>query len=206
VWLAHLTSFVEQAKKTHAETTRILEAPLKPNERREFKADSLYALDPIWFQLLLDCAKLSQGKSCYVYNSHTWYTLGMHDQDERGWRGLTEHGTSCYFLCGNDTFLDRHGLKLLQMQNYHTAVTEDPPFPADGYNINICGDYIIEGIFPEAIRKHFALFFESVKSIDQFDAELFADVFRMKAKCKITVRRNVEEAEKLRKSIKRYFK
>ncbi len=199
VWVAHLTSYVSTVTKTYVEQ-RVdeFQFPLLEQERREFWADSLMGLDPIWAHVLLRMTKSLQEHPAYMYNSHPWYSLGMRETETRFYQSMVASGHPMIILYGNDTFLDRYGERLIRVRNVHGSITPDIPFPKEGCALWVCDDHILECIFPPAITRHFAFFFNTVESIETFDAELFSDIFRMKAKCKITVRRNVREAQKLR--------
>jgi hypothetical protein len=85
-------------------------------------------------------------------------------------------------------------------------MTTQPPFPREGYVLGICGDYIGECIFPEVLSRHFAFFFRSVENIKQFDPQLFKDVFHIRERCKLTVRRSGKAARELSQKIMAQFK
>ncbi len=205
VWVAHLTSFFSVVTRTYVEQRMDeFQFPLQEQERREFWADSLTGLDPVWSHVLLRMTKEPQQYPAYMFNSHPWYSLGMRETETRFYQSMVAGGHPLVILYGNDTFLDRYGERLIRVHNVQGSIAADIPFPKEGCALWVCDEHILECIFPTAISKHFAFFFNTVKSIDDFDAELFSDIFRMKAKCKIAVRRDKKEAQKMRAIFESY--
>lgn len=199
VWVAHLTSFFRTVTKTYVEQrTDEFQFPLKENERREFWADSLMGLDPVWAHVLLRITKGPQKHPAYMFNSHPWYSLGMRETETRFYQSMVASGHPLVILYGNDTFLDRYGERLIRVRNVNGSIAPDIPFPKEECALWVCDDHILECLFPPSIAKYFAFFFNTVESIGDFDAEQFSDIFRMKARCKITVRRDGKEAQRLR--------
>jgi hypothetical protein len=80
-----------------------------------------------------------------------------------------------------------------------------PGMPAEGYNLWICGDYLVESIFPDSIANHFAFFFRSVRRMEQFDLDLFTGIFQVKARCGLSIRKDRGRSSTLRGRIKAVF-
>lgn len=199
-WIPHVL-YIADTIRAHYGQGSIVE-PLKEGERREFNAESLSSLDGSWFHILAHCADADPARKWYAYNSHPWHPIGMSDTELRGYKAIALKGVTCHMVYGSDTFLDRYGKKLVRTKGFRVTIDPDTPFPKEGYALWVCGDHIIECIFPDSIAKRFSYFFDSVKNIGQFDPELFADVFQMKARCKVTVRRKKKEAARLRNMLK----
>ena len=206
VWLSHVAKFVERAKQhqKHAEGTVDI-ASMKDGESRAFFAESLMELDPVWGHILGELPHIERERQWYVYNSHPWYSLGMRETESRLYQGLVSEGISPHMLYGNDSFLDRYGEKIIRVKGFETRCTAETPFPKEGYALWCTGDYIVECIMPRSISQHFAFFFANVHTISQFDPELFADIFTMRSRCKVTVRRDPREEKKLREKIQGFF-
>lgn len=201
-WIPHALHLAENIRANYGQGSIV--KPLKEGERREYAAESLGSLDGPWFHVLAHCADADTTREWHAYNSHPWHPIGMADTELRGYKALALKGISCRMLYGSDTFLDRYGKKLAQSKAFRITIAEDAPFPKEGYALWVCDDHVVECVFPEAISKRFAYFFDTVKNIGQFDPGLFADVFAMKARCKVTVRRSRKEAAKLRAMLKKH--
>lgn len=202
VWASHLTRFAEEAKKQYLDNTpSTLDLPTADGGKKEFLAESLGALDPLWNHILRTIAGIYDDPEWYEYNAHPWHFLGFTETERRLYESL---GTRGHKLYGNDSFLDHYGVKL-NASGDDVAVAADSPFPKEGYSLWLCGDYIVDCVFPETLSKHFAFFFQTVQTIDQFHADLFADIFRMKARCRLLVWKSAKEAALLRAKFLPYF-
>lgn len=111
-----------------------------------------------------------------------------------------------YFLFGNNTFLDKYGSELLSMQGYKIACEDTHSFPEEGYCINIVGDYIIECTFPNTITEHYKIFFDTVKSFEDFNIEMFSHLIKMKETVTLKLIHSPEHAKKMKAKIKKFFK
>ena len=203
-WIPHILAFAETIRSNYLEEKNISAPPLQEGERRDYTAESLRGLDPIWFHILLGCADNDSAQEWYAYNSHPWHVIGMSDTELRGYNAITAKHISCHMMYGNNTFLDQYGAKLVRIKNFQASVCTDIPLPKSGYAIWICGDYIIECLMPDSLSKRFDYFFEHVKNIKEFQPDIFADIFHMKAHCKVTIRRHEKEADTLRTMFIKY--
>lgn len=203
-WTPHLLAIADRIRE-HEAKDGVQDFLLEEGERKEFTADSLGGLDPLWFHILASFAGQRAEKDWYAYNSHPWHVLGMTDTEIRGYKGLIQKGITCHMLYGNNTFLDNYALQYLNFQGFLARINLNTPFPKEGYALWICGDYVIESVFPEIVSARFRYMFSNVNTIKQFDLDIFADIFTMKARCKLTVRKQKDEAEKLRTMVKKYM-
>jgi len=201
VWITHQIKFTENIRQTYITVRTESDIPRTDGERHEFTAESLAALDPQWNDVIAEIAGLYKDPTWYEYNSHPWHFLAMSDTEDRLYESL---GTRGYKLYGNDTFLDRYGTTLAALR-CPKAIAKDSPFPKEGYSLWVCEDYIVECVFPEVLSKHFAFFFHTIHSIDEFNVDLFSSIFRMKIHCKIVVRKSTKNAKELQGKIAAYF-
>ncbi len=202
-WIPHILSIADTIRSTYA-TADGSNFPLKENERREFTAESLGGLDPIWFDILIGCADADLSREWFAYNSHPWHVIGMSDTELRGYKAIVKKGITCQMSYGSETFLDLYGKKIIRIPGFKAVVSPSVPFLKEGYALWVCGEYIIECVFPDSLSKRFTYFFDTIKTIKQFEPSLFVDIFQMKARCKVTLRRNKKEAEKLRSLLKKH--
>lgn len=205
VWITHQMTFVEKLRQTYLQPQTSSDLPEKDDDRHEFTADSLVGLDPVWKDLLARIASSMPKNGLYEYASHPYYYLGKRETESRFYQGLIQRGIPCYTIHGNDSFLDTYGNKLVMMEGVQSITKANTEFPSEGYIVSIYGDLIVECVFPPVIAKHFAAFFHTIHTIDQFDPELFSSIFNMKARCKLTVRKSKKDAQKLSVKIASYF-
>jgi hypothetical protein len=200
MWISYLAFYAERSRKASAEAKAGQTVPLREGERRRFIASSLLEVETIWNHLLVELYRGIGAKTLHKYYSHAWWLLGKHARDVSFYKELSDRGIRCLWLFGNDTPLDRHGADRLQSV-FPSAITVDPPFPKEGYNLNVYGDCILECLFPEKLQQELSSFFAKTPSSDAFDHEHFLDLFSQPARCTVTVWRNARQAEVLRGKI-----
>ena len=200
--IGKLKSFVQQVEYNN-QHQQVVQLPLPEWTSVTFESDSLYNLDPQWNNGLHKVIE-DQQTDVYFFNSHPYHIL---------WLPGTEHSLmnylasqkKLYYSYGNDTFLDQYGASLVQWEWCETVCIDDHPFMKEGYCLIVIGDYIMESLFPSIITNYFGQFFERVYAIEDFNAQAFADVFKIKAKCSITMRHDPDNAERMRKKIHQLF-
>ena len=197
MWVSYIEFVASRAKRIIQHTD---DFPLKQGEKRTYDAKSLFDVEAIWNHILVSLYRETKEMKLHKYYSHAWWQLGRSAEEITFYKQLKQHGIDCHWLFGSDTFLDRVGAKRVN-EVFRAITTNRPPFPKNGYNLSIYGDTIIECILPEKIDKHFQFFFDHVKTMKQFDDELFIDIFSMRASYKVTVWRNAKQAQILRQNI-----
>lgn len=203
LWLTYLQYFAERTKKTLLENQAERVFPLKVNQRVSFKVDTLHEVQTLWNHLLIQLYRHSPEKYLFKYYSHAWWQIGRHALDTGFYRKIKEKGVSCFWLYGNDTYLDREAASK-HKNLYASRIDPAPPFPKQGYNINVYGEYVIECIFPEVIAAQFDALF-AAKTAKEFNEQLFSDLFSLKGPYKVTVWRTPKQAPALREKIGRLF-
>ncbi len=202
-WIAHLQSFADTVSASQHDAEKEASFALAEGERREYVAQSLAQLDPVWFHVLIQCAETEKDHDWYAYNSHPWHVIGMNETELNGYRAIAAKGISCRMVYGNDDFLTRYALKLIKVPRFRASVQPKAALPKDGYAVWVCGEYVVECLFPESLTKRFRYFFNVATSLEEFEPELFADVFKMKARVKLTLRRNKKDADGIRMLLKK---
>ncbi|HRH93816.1 MAG TPA: hypothetical protein PKV72_04785 [Candidatus Peribacteria bacterium] len=206
MWASYLQFFAEQTKAAAVDSHKNMPMfPLKEGERKVFELDTLADVETIWNHLLVQLYGITPDvKMLFKYYSHAWWQLGEKAGQKEIYKRIADAGIRCHWLFGSTSFLDTH---VAEVNNkvFLAKCTDTPPFPAEGYNTNVYGEYILECIFPDNITKHFAFLFRSVKSMKEFDARLVSDLFGMKGKYKVTVWRNWRQADTVRAKIAQCF-
>ncbi len=206
LWLSALARLTKQAGTTHFSNAHgPIALPDYDGERREFLADSLLDQDLIWDDIAVALAKRTALRAWYEYNSHPYYALAIPDAELRFYGAVANEGVRHHILYGNQTFLDRHGDACTPHCCSHRTAA-GTPFPSEGHIVLIAGEYIVEFVLPDVIRRHAEPFFQSVSRIEEFDAEVFYALFTMKVRCRLVIRRSSAEAQVLREKIAWYFK
>jgi len=204
-WILGLLNLTEKIKKSYFEESSI-SIEFKEWEQKTFNASSLWDLDNVRANLLSVVGlKYEKNEPYYFYNAHTYHILGMQETESANFRTFSKQKQKVYFLAGNETLLDHYGADLLRIQWTDVACSDKTKLLKDGYCVNIIWEYIIEVIFPSMISQYFKVFFDNTKKIKEFNPELFQHIFKMKADCKLTIRRSKKDAEMFKKEIMKYF-
>ncbi|OGJ64159.1 hypothetical protein A3C37_04030 [Candidatus Peribacteria bacterium RIFCSPHIGHO2_02_FULL_53_20] len=202
LWVSEFLQFAETLGEWSRHSEESVDLPEKEGEQRVYRADSLAGLDPLWNHLLLQITEKAENKVFEEYDAHAWYLLATPDSEAAVYRAIARNGFTVRLGIGGKTTLDLHAVKALESNKEisvcSAAVT---PFPSDGYIAVACGSYSIELVLPEILRRQFAIFFQNVQSMADFEPERFADVFRMKCPCSLTVRKSQKHAETLREAM-----
>ena len=205
MWLSYLEFFADKAKRAASgATAETLSLPLDPKQRLTLRAHTLLDVQAIWNHALVQLNRLTGERFLFKYYSHAWWQLGRHALDAEFYKTIKNKGVRCYWLYGSDTPLDRHAATL-HHDLYESRIATKTLFPKEGYNVNVYGEYVLECIFPDIISRQMAFFFQTVPSIDAFDAALLSDIFAMKADYKITLWRNKGQAATVRAKIAEHF-
>ncbi len=204
MWLTYIQFFAERGKKTLMNTSIQQVFPLKPGKKVTFKVMTLLELQTLWHHLLVQVHQAVPKKHLLKYYSHAWWQIGKHALDIDFYRRITEGGIQCHWLFGNTTFLDQHAVKI-HKDLMDSRLTDNPPFPREGYALNIYGSYIFECVIPERLSKHLDFVFHTVTSEDMFDPEIYEDIFTLREPMTLRVWNNEKQSTILRKKFAPFF-
>ena len=173
-------------------------------EELVYRSDSLFNLDPIWWDLLQQCNLIyDYSLENYFYNTHTYHIIGLQKTETAIHKNVWDSIPYSYFMIWNKSFLDSYWESLLNAINgYGVFFMEwDTFMQSPGYFLNIVGDYIIEVILPKTISTYFDLFFQQTQNIDSFDVVAFQNIFHMKGNFKLSLKKNKKLAKKFKEKI-----
>ena len=195
-----MLDMADELKKTY--TTEISNvSQLLPWQSIIHEASSIKALDVIWADWELSINRLyGEKEPSYMFHSRPYYILSSYETEVSFFQQISKIA-GFYYLCSNTKFLDLHGVELYKKAWAINALASDKvPFLKDWYCITVVGDFVFEVLYPPEISDYFKIFFDSISSLEQFNADLFSRIFDMKANCKLTLRRDAIQAEITRKS------
>jgi hypothetical protein len=205
MWLSYLEFFAESAKKIATETRQGPSPfPLKEGQHVTFKVSTLADLQTLWNHLLVQAHREAPQKHLLKYYSHAWWQLGKHALDPAFYRRIKESGVRCYWLFGNRTPLDLGAVEA-QKDLMDTRLVDEPPFPREGYNLNVYGPYVFECILPDRLSRHLEFIFKTLTDPKQFDAAVYDDIFAIEEPMTLKIRRSESQAKEMRMKIERFF-
>jgi len=207
MWLSYLSFFCERAKSVRADHPGKVSIPtLREGQKIRFSASSMLEVETVWNHLLVQLRAMQHDeKHLFKFYSHAWWQLGKNSGREvQFYQKIAASGVTCYWLFGSNTPLDRGATQWIK-EIFPYALSATPPFPQEGYNLNVYGDYIVECVLPKTMAKHFSSIFEHTQSMDDFDPELFLDLFTRTATYEVTVWKNAKQADLLRAKLMQFF-
>lgn len=195
----------DHLKKTYLTEWRNI-AQLQEGQIMYHEASSIEALDGVRGDRMLQVNKMyGKQESTYVYQAHPYYALWM-NKTEMAFFKEANKVADVYFLTGNTNFLDTYGASLYTAIGIKSQATTTIPFIKNGYCVTVIGEYIFEVLYPQEISDYFKIFFDTIKDIKDFNADLFHRIFAMKADCKLTLRRDALQAKNIIKIFEKAFK
>lgn len=207
MWLGQVELFAKQAKQRLTQPgMQQTQLPLTPGTQVDMQCQTLSEVQATWYHMLVQIRTVTppEDKEVFKYYSHAWWLNHEAEDHEDFYRRIAERGLVCYWLYGNDTYLDRRAARM-HKDLFKSKIADRPPFPAEGYCINVHGEYVLECLFPQKISKHFESIFSSVESEKDFDSDVIRDVFTLKAPYVIKLRRDTSRARELADKIRRFF-
>ncbi len=204
MWLSYLQYFAAEAKAALAKNTMLDVFPLKQGQRIAFSAKSMSEVQTLWHHLLVQLHRQLPQKKLHKYYSHAWWVWNKRTLDVAFYKKILAAGVRCLWLYGNNTYLDRAAVTM-SPDLIDSRIALDAPFPAEGYNLNVYGDYVFECSFPAHIARHLDLVFSSVRSQEKKDLAIIDNIFAMESEFTVTIWNNPTLALKFQKSIERYF-
>lgn len=144
-------------------------------------------------------------EASYIYQARPYYALGMHDTEMAFFKEAKKLA-EVYFLSGNTKFLDLYGISSYTNIWIPALAVDNLPFMKEGYCVTVVGSYVFEVLYPKEISDYFNIFFESITTMDTFNPELFYRIFTMKSSCKLTLRKDTAQAEKIKEVFIKAFK
>jgi hypothetical protein len=206
LWLAQVGIFAENAvKRLEGEGGRAW-FPLKDGQHILLTADTLAGVQAVWYSTLAQLYDHlgKDVKVVYKYYAHAWWLTNESDAARKFFREIGKRGVVCYWLFGNDNYLNRTAVKEYK-DIFHMRIAHRAVFPTEGYNLNVYGDYVLECIFPQTVSKHLKLLFSSIASDKDFDPALLKDIFDLKGKYVIKLWKNAKLAAQLREKVRQFF-
>lgn len=203
-WVMWFIDIAERLKNTYlTEEKNIIE--LQDWEAMYHKASNVEALDGVRGDRMLQVNRVYGNKEAtYVYQAHPYYALWMKNTEMAFFKEAKKLA-DVYFLTWNSNFLDTYWANLYSEIGIQSIASDTVPFLKDWYCVTVIGDYVFEVLYPKEISDYLKIFFDSIKKLEDLNQELFERVFKMKADFKLTLRRDTNQADNIKKIFKKIF-
>lgn len=204
MWLLYLEFFAANGKEALMHGEQVSVFPLKKGERLSFPASTLLEVQTLWHHLLVQLHQNEPQPYLFKFYSHAWWVWNKHTLDAAFYRKIYEKEVRGFWVYSGNTFLDREAATMYP-DAFESRIVPNAPFPSEGYNLNVYGEYIFECLFPSHIAKHIELLFQTIDSSDRESLAILDDVFTMRSNFTVTVWRNPAQARVMQRQLARYF-
>ncbi len=140
----------------------------------------------------------------YIYNPHEWFFFARKESEEFLFQELQKRNQKVWLICGGKTLLDKHITKYFDGSILQYYMTEEVIFEARNYYLNIFGDYIIEARIDESVAKQVDSFYHEHDKVTEKTSQILTSLLTQ-GKTNLTISRNKNKAEKLKKLFAPYF-
>lgn len=193
------TTISESMNNTHLHHR---ELDLHEWQSRRISAGSLAEIEVIRSDILLSLRLHSQPQPFYYVNSHPYFTFHVHDKELQLSQSLV-HDQSIYCIFNHDHRLDRSIITQKIADGEQCAIVSESWRPAEGYCLNIYGEYLFELVLPAAIASEFSKLFSQSEQITDALKSSFKNLFEKRLTHTLMITRHSKRASHTAKMIEK---
>lgn len=207
-WLNSMFNYFALAKSSYVKgaSSQGSFINLENKEKIKYYFNSATKADIFWTHALYLLVERSDSKEpVFIYNPHEWFLLVRYDNENEIFKTITKKGHQLLLTAGGNTFLDRYIKKNFDnnFSQYHSL--ETPLFKEKNYYINIVGDFLIEVWLDQNMSNKIQKFYTETTKWDENKLNELKNIINVESRMKIVISRNQQKAEKIKKSLKKYF-
>lgn len=207
-WLNSMVNYFALAKNSYVkgDSTQGSFTDLEDKEKIKYYFNSPTKADIFWTHALYLLTERSEAKEpIFIYNPHEWFLLARHDNENEIFKTVNRKGHHLLLTAGGSTFLDRYIKKYFDnnFSQYHSL--ETPLFKENNYYLNIVGDFLIEVWLDQNMSNKIEAFYKKTINWDENKLAELKDIINFESRMKIVISRNQQKAEKIKRSLKKYF-
>ncbi|GEM_PF-1419368 len=150
--------------------------------------------------LLVENTNPASGEKWYIYQDFTVSLLTM-SKEEYDWFSQV---SSCggYIIYKGNTLMDKLINGLWEKTGFKTKNVKNYNRP---YAFFVYGDLVYQTVFPAELKNRFKKIYKKTKKIEEINTDEYYQAYYGPAAIQLTIIKNKELAEKLRKEIKKFF-
>ena len=207
-WINKMSDFF--AKARHHYSIANVEAEgflaLEEGDKITYNFKNPEIADTFWghaFDILSEV--MDKEEPIYIYNPHEWFLLARQEQETDLFERITKQKRQILITSPRQTDLDKYVKKFFDgtFAQYYLSPTQI--FKKQNYYLNIFGEYLIEAWIDEKTQHEIESFYIKTKIFDEKAKTEIKNIIAKQGKNKISISRNKEKSEKLRKSLGKEF-
>jgi len=207
-WLNSMVNYFAFAKSSYVkgDSAQGSFIDLENKEKIKYYFNSPTKADIFWTHALYLLVERSETKEpIFIYNPHEWFLLARYNNENEIFKTVTRKGHRLLLTVGENTFLDRYIKNNFNNESNQYHSLEAPLFKERNYYINIIGDFLIEVWLDQNMSDKIDNFYTKTTKWDEDKLAELKDIITVESRMKIVISRNQQKAEKIKKSLKKYF-
>ena len=148
---------------------------------------------------------ISADEPIYIYNPHEWVLLAREDQEVQMFSRAKKQNKQILLTCPGNTALDKYVKRFFDGTHLQYYLSPIQLFKKPNYYLNVLGDYLIEVWIDEKTHEKIENFYRNHQNFDDDAKKEIQNIIGSQGKNKISISRNKEKAEKLKKTLGKEF-
>lgn len=166
-------------------------------------------MEDFWSQVLLAMARVSKNKIMYDYTPRAWFHVVKPIQEYQYVKALMDMLNSAYTIVGGNDYLDNWiADEYWNFETFNYYLSDEPSdwISKDRSKyIIVMDDLILTTKLHKEITNDIDLFFKNIQSRNDMSPEEIVDTFHQRTPVRITVEKNYEKAQLIKKKFQRIF-
>jgi len=207
-WLNSMVNYFALAKSSYVkgDSSQGSFIDLENKEKIKYYFNNPTKADIFWTHALYLLMERSEAKEpIFIYNPHEWFLLARYDNENEIFKTAIRKGHRLLLTAGGNTFLDRYIKKHFDNDSSQYHSLEVSLFKEKNYYLNIVGDFLIEVWLDQNMSNKIENFYTGTTKWDENKLAELKDIINVESRMKIVISRNQQKAEKIKRSLKKYF-
>lgn len=208
LWINKMSDFFAEARHRYslgtAETEGFL--AIADGDKITYNFKDPATADAFWghaFDIL--AGVMEKTEPIYIYNPHEWFLLAREESETTLFKRITDEKRQILITTPGQSALDKHVKKFFDGTYAQYYLAPHHQFKKPNYYVNIFGDFIIEAWIDEKTHEKIENFYKNHETFDEEAKKEIQNIIGSQGKNKISISRNKEKAEKLKKTLGKEF-
>lgn len=207
-WINKMSDFFAEARHKYsigsAETEGFL--AIADGDKITYNFKDPNTADAFWghaFDIL--AGVMDKSEPIYIYNPHEWFLLAREEQETALFKRIVDEKRQILVTTPGNTDLDRYVKMFFDGTFAQYYIAPHHLFKKPNYYVNIFGDYVIEAHIDETTEKNIDKFYQNHTVWGDEARKEIQNIIATQGRNKISITKNKEKAEKLKKSLGKEF-
>ncbi|MEZ4210786.1 MAG: hypothetical protein R3B39_00600 [Candidatus Paceibacterota bacterium] len=208
LWINKMSDFFAEAKHhyslSHVEAEGFL--ALEDGDKITYNFKEPGIADAFWghaFDILGNVMEKSD--PIYIYNPHEWFLVAREESETALFKKFTNEKRQILVTVSGNTEIDKSMRKYFDGTYSQYYLSPVHLFKKPNYYLNIFGDYLIEAWIDEKTNEEIERFYKTHSELNKESIKSLKNIIASQGKNKISISRNKEKANKLKKMLGRDF-